>query len=121
MWTAPVGKRFFDVVSGLVGCCPMSGLLARRAWPLAYFGTYFGNTLLNPEFAKPRPGNRWRRPAGSAPNGAAQIRGWGLRRRPDLAARADWQLARRHLTAARELAYATAHKEHIDQLLGSIP
>jgi hypothetical protein len=34
---------------------------------------------------------------------------------------ADWQLARRHLTAARELAYATAHKEHIDQLLGSIP
>ena len=33
----------------------------------------------------------------------------------------DWQLARRHLTAARELAYATARKEHIDQLLGSIP
>jgi Domain of unknown function (DUF4062)/Pentatricopeptide repeat domain len=33
----------------------------------------------------------------------------------------DWQLAHRHLTAARELAYANARKEHIDQLLGSIP
>jgi cytochrome P450 len=34
-WTAPVGKRFFDVVSGVVGCGHTSGLLARRAWPLA--------------------------------------------------------------------------------------
>jgi hypothetical protein len=30
MWTAPVGKRFFDVSNGLVGCGHMSGLFARR-------------------------------------------------------------------------------------------
>jgi hypothetical protein len=35
MWTAPVGKRLFDVSNGLVGCGHMSGLLARRGWPLA--------------------------------------------------------------------------------------
>jgi hypothetical protein len=30
MWTAPVGKRFFDVLNELVGCGHMSGLFARR-------------------------------------------------------------------------------------------
>jgi hypothetical protein len=35
MWTAPVGKGFVDDANGLVGCGHMSGLLARRFWPLA--------------------------------------------------------------------------------------
>jgi hypothetical protein len=35
MWTAPFGKLCFDTSNGLVGCGHMSGLLARRIWPLA--------------------------------------------------------------------------------------
>jgi hypothetical protein len=35
MWTAPIGKPFFDVVNDLVCCGHMSGLLVRTDGPLA--------------------------------------------------------------------------------------
>jgi len=35
MWTAPIGKLFFDVTNDLVSFSHMSGLLVRARWPLA--------------------------------------------------------------------------------------
>jgi hypothetical protein len=35
MWTAPIGKPFFDVTNDLVCCGHMSGLFGADLWPLA--------------------------------------------------------------------------------------